>query len=102
MILVNSKSELIQILASNNLNLTSFGVAKIGIFGSFVKNTITDNSDVDFYVIFNKDKKTFDNFYNLYLLLETITGRKIDLVTPESLNKHIGDYILNEVEYVNF
>ena len=99
---VNSKSDLIQLLVSNNLNLAKFGVTKIGIFGSFVKNSITENSDVDFYVIFNKEMKTYDNYYNLYVLLQNITGRKIDLVTPESLNKHIGNYILNEVEYVNF
>lgn len=33
-------------------------------------------------------------------LLEELTGRKIELVTLQSLSKYIGPYILKEVEYV--
>jgi len=31
-------------------------------------------------------------------LFEELTGRKIELVTPQSLSKYIGHYILKEVE----
>jgi len=37
---------------------------------------------------------------DLAFYLEELTGRKIELVTPQSLNKFIGKYIVNEVEYV--
>ena len=38
---------------------------------------------------------------DLGFCLEEITGRKIELVTPQSLNKFIGKYIIQEVEYVS-
>jgi predicted nucleotidyltransferase len=36
---------------------------------------------------------------NLAFFLEDLLGRKVDLVTPESLSPHIGPKILAEVEY---
>lgn len=82
--------------------LRSYGVMRLGIFGSFVKNNITPGSDVDFYIEFYPQLKTFDNFMELGFYLEDLTGRKIEMVTPESLNKFIGKYIIQEVEYVPF
>jgi predicted nucleotidyltransferase len=38
-----------------------FGVAKIGIFGSFARGEERPDSDVDVLVTFQKGKKTFDN-----------------------------------------
>lgn len=35
-------------------------------------------------------------------VLEEITGRKVELITLQSLNKFIGKYIIQEVEYVPF
>ena len=41
------------------------------------------------------------NFMDLGFYLEELTGRKIEIVTPQSLNKFIGKYITQEVEYVS-
>ncbi len=60
---------------------------------------IHDQSDVDILVDFDPSKKTFGNFMNLAFFLEDIFGRKVDLVTTESLSPHIGPRILDEVEY---
>jgi uncharacterized protein len=46
-------------------------------------------------------EKTFDNFINLAFFLEDILGRKVDLITKESLSPYIGPRILQEVEYVS-
>jgi predicted nucleotidyltransferase len=35
----------------------------------------------------------------LAFLLEDLLGRKVDLLTPESLSPYIGPHILREVEY---
>jgi predicted nucleotidyltransferase len=35
----------------------------------------------------------------LAFFLEELFGRKVDLLTPESLSPHIGPRILNEVVY---
>jgi predicted nucleotidyltransferase len=62
----------------------------------------TEQSDVDLLVEFQQGEKSYDNFIDLAFLLEELTGRKVELVTPESLNKYLAPHILNEVEYVSF
>jgi predicted nucleotidyltransferase len=66
--------------------ISSFGVKSIGLFGSFVRNSATETSDVDFLIDFNPDKKSFDNFMNLAFFLEDLFGRKVAIITPQSLN----------------
>lgn len=44
---------------------------------------------------------TFDNFMEVSFLLEDLLGRKVELVTPESLSPYIGPHILREVESVD-
>jgi predicted nucleotidyltransferase len=39
-------------------------------------------------------------FMDLCFFLEDLFGRRVDLVTPESLSPHFGEKILQEVEYV--
>lgn len=97
---IKTKKELIQTILENQDKIRQFGVKKIGFFGSFVRDTINDKSDVDFYIEFFPESISFKNFMRLGDFLEEITGRKIEMVTPESLNKFIGKYIVQEVEYV--
>ena len=99
--LVLNKEQLLSALASNGQRIINLGVKQLGFFGSFARNSMTELSDIDFYVEFEEGKKTFDSFMDLADLLEEITGRKVELLTPESLSKHIGPHILKEVEYVN-
>lgn len=98
---VLNKQDLLLALATNSGQIIKLGVKQLGFFGSFARNTPGELSDIDFYVEFEEGKKNFDNFMDLADLLEEITGRKIELLTPESLNKHFGHHILKEVEYVN-
>ena len=80
--------------------MPKFGVRKIGIFGSFVRDDATLHSDVDVLVEFDPDRKTFDNFMNLSFFLEDILERRVEVVTTNSLSPHIGLRILASVEYV--
>ncbi len=50
-------------LQRNKLVLEQYGVNQIGLFGSFVRDEGTADSDIDFLVDFEPGKKTFDNFY---------------------------------------
>lgn len=76
------------------------GVQRIGVFGSFVRQTQTNQSDVDVLVEFCDGCATFDNFMDLCFLLEDGFGRKVDVLTTGSLSPFIGPHILDEVEYV--
>jgi predicted nucleotidyltransferase len=100
MLPVNTKAELIERVRDNYAQILRFGVKRLGIFGSFVRDKAGLESDVDFFIEFYPEQKSFDNFMDLAFFLESIAGRKIEIVTPQSLSKHIGPHILNEVEYV--
>jgi len=51
-------------------------------------------------VDFENDKKTYDNFIGLSFYLEELLGRKVELVTRQSLSKYIGPHILRQAEHV--
>jgi uncharacterized protein len=97
---VQSKAELITRLRNNADTIKSFGVHRLGIFGSFSRNEMNSDSDVDFLVDFDNERKTYKNFIHLAYFLEELCGRKIELVTPQGLSKYIGPKILKSTEYV--
>ena len=98
---LHTKQDLLKAITSNKEVIKGYGVCKIGLFGSFSKGTFNETSDVDLLVDFIPELKTFDNFIELSFFLEELLGRKVELVTPQSLSKFIGPYILKEVENVS-
>ena len=96
---VQNKYQIFQQLHQNRGALAGYGIHRFGIFGSFVRAEQNDKSDIDILVEFEPEKKSFDNFMNLAFFLEELLGRKVDLITPESLSPYIGPKILAEVEY---
>ena len=97
--LVENKEQIFQTLTDNGAELENMGVKRFGLFGSFVKGTQNADSDIDLLVEFKPGRKSFDGFMNLAYLLEELLGRKVDLLTRESLSPHLGPKILAEVEY---
>jgi predicted nucleotidyltransferase len=96
---VQTKEHVLTLLREHQAELRRFGVQRCGVFGSFVRNEPQDQSDVDILVEFVPSQKTFDHFMHLAFFLEDLFGRKVDLITTESLIPYIGPHILREVEY---
>ncbi|MCW6037509.1 nucleotidyltransferase family protein [Spirulina subsalsa FACHB-351] len=101
-VLVSSKSDIFEQLKAHWETLEGYGVRRCGLFGSFRRDEATPESDIDLLVVFEPDLKTFRNFMDLYFFFEELFGRKVDMVTPESLSPYLKDHILGEVEYVSF
>jgi hypothetical protein len=99
---IKTKEQITILLRKNAARLHSFGLKRIGLFGSFVRGDQQPASDVDFLVEFEPGRKTFDNFMALSFFLDELLGRKVEIVTRESLSPYIGPHILAEVEYVRF
>lgn len=97
--MVQNKEQVFQRLAEHRSQFGQYGVRRFGLFGSFVRGEQSRGSDVDILVEFESGKKTFVNFMHLAFFLEEVLGRKVDLLTPESLSPFIGPRILREVEY---
>ena len=76
-----------------------FGVATIGIFGSFARGEERPDSDVDVLVVFRKGEETFHNYMDCKFYLEDLFGRKVDLVMKGALKKRLKPHILDEVVY---
>ena len=95
------KSEIFDFLRANKDSIHSYGVKKIGIFGSFARNTQQEESDIDILVEFEPEKLNYDGFINLAYFLEDNLERKVDLLTTDGLSPYIGPKILEEVEYVS-
>lgn len=97
---VKTKTQLLDLLHSHKAEILGYGVSRIGVFGSFARNEATPKSDVDLLVEFKEGRKNYDNFIELAYFLEDLLGRKIELLTPQSMSPYIGPKIMKEVEYV--
>ena len=97
---VANKEEALRRLRASGGQLAKLGVARVGLFGSFVKGSQSPSSDVDILVDFAPTERSFDNFMDLSFFLEELMGRRVELVTTESLSPYIGPRVLREVERV--
>lgn len=97
---VMKKEEILHILQSHMKEFQRFGVTRIGLFGSFVRDQQEEDSDVDILVEFLPAEKTFRNYVALIYLLEDLLRREVELVTPESISPYLKPYVSSEVKYV--
>ncbi len=100
-IALQTESGILSLIEESREQIRAFGVRRLGLFGSFARGQAREDSDVDLLVEFERDRKTSDAFMQLAFFLEDLLGRRVELVTPESLSPHIGPRILQEVKYVH-
>jgi len=94
-----TQKEILQILKQKKEYIqNNYEVEKIGLFGSYAKDTQTQQSDIDIYVEFKN--KTFKNIAGLWVYLEGLYHKKIDLVYKHKQSKGaIFEAIQKEVIY---
>jgi predicted nucleotidyltransferase len=97
---VQTKESVLSLIQEHSDQIKSFGVTRLGLFGSFVRQQQDADSDVDLLVEFRRGYKTFDNFMQVAFYLEELLGRRVELVTTEALSPYLGPHIMREVEYV--
>lgn len=79
--------------------LRSFGVTYAAIFGSVSRREERADSDVDILVRLGKPLGLI-SFVKLAHSLEESLGRKVDLITEQSLNRFLRPYVLPELKVV--
>ncbi|MCB9079396.1 MAG: nucleotidyltransferase family protein [Anaerolineaceae bacterium] len=97
-----TKKDVVTVIRQHQANIKAFGVKRLGLFGSFVRNEQTGDSDIDLLVEFEAGQKTFDNFMQLSFFLEEQFNRPVELVTVESVSPYLRPHITQEVEDVTF
>ena len=95
-----SKDKILKTIQNHKSNLSDFGVSRIGLFGSYVRNEQTSLSDIDILVDFFPEKENYDNYMALYDYMENLFEKKIEIVTVNGLSPYIGQQIFKEVTYV--
>ena len=76
-----------------------YHIKQLGIFGSFVRNEQTEESDVDILVEFDSPIGFFD-FVRLERQLSETLNKKVDLVSKKALKSAIREEVLKEIKYV--
>jgi predicted nucleotidyltransferase len=79
-----SRAEIIRIIESNLAHLKSLGVKSLDLFGSAARDEVRPDSDVD-VLIEVEGRSTFDAFMDVKEFLESVLGRRVDLVTRGAL-----------------
>ena len=81
------KKEIVRILKKH-------GIKKAGIFGSYVRGEQDEKSDID--IIIEPNKGMGLEFVEVALELEKALGKKVDLLTYNSISPYLKEYILGE------
>jgi uncharacterized protein len=91
--------EVFKTINNHRAELYRLGVSRIGLFGSAVRNEARSDSDLDFLVEFRPGEKNYDHFFELAELLESLFGRKVDLLTVESVSPVLRKRIFEDARF---
>lgn len=93
-----SREKILKILEENQNTIKSYGVKRLGLFGSCARGECSEASDLDFVVEF--DKKSFDLYMDLKAFLEELFGCQVDLVLADTIKPRLRTTILEEAVHV--
>lgn len=91
--------EIQQILKAQKPHLTQeYGIAEIGVFGSYVRGEQRPDSDVDILIELERPPRiSLIGLVELEYYLSDVLGVRADLAIKKNLRKRIGSRILSEV-----
>ncbi len=84
----NRRDEILQVA-------TRHGARHVRIFGSVARDDADEKSDVDFLVDMEKGRSLLD-LGGLLMDLQTLLGRRVDVVTEKGLRERIRSRVLRE------
>ncbi len=76
-----------------------FGVARLALFGSVVRDVAKEGSDVDVLVAFD-GPATSERYFGVQFYLEDLLGSPVDLVTDKALRPELRPFIEKEAVHV--
>ncbi len=79
--------------------LRAYGVTRASVFGSVARHEDTPESDVDLLVTLGEPMGLIA-YSRLIREMEESLGRKVDVVTDQSVNKFLKPYILADLKTI--
>mgnify|MGYP001417830146 FL=1 len=96
-----TKDEILDAIRKQRDILLKYKVREIGLFGSFVRGEQEDRSDIDLIVDF--EEPSIENLMGLSSFLESLLGKKVEILTPASVDSirinHIKEEIKGSIVY---
>jgi hypothetical protein len=97
--MTRTREAVLQQLEDNRDKIRSFGVKRLGLFGSCARGEATQSSDLDFVV--ELEHETFDAYMNLKEFLEELFHCPVDLVLIDAIKPRLRETILGEAIYAS-
>lgn len=95
-----NRSQILQLLTEHKQMLAHrFGVARLALFGSVVRDAAKEGSDVDVLVAFD-GPATSERYFGVQFYLEDLLGSPVDLVTEKALRPELRPFIEKEAVHV--
>ena len=69
---MTTKENILKKLKSKKIALSKFGIRNVGLFGSYLRNEQSGESDIDLLIDFEPEKENFDNYMAVYDLFEAL------------------------------
>jgi predicted nucleotidyltransferase len=87
-LIAEKRPEILRLAASR-------GARNVRVFGSYARGEAREDSDIDILVDVEPGRSLLD-IIGLWLDLQELLGRKVDLLTEAGVNRHLRDRILAE------
>ena len=95
-----NRAEVLDQLARNKPTLVArYGVDRLALFGSTVRDAARADSDIDILVSFD-GPATSQRYFGVQFFLEDLLGRPVDLVTDKALRPELRPFIEKEAVHV--
>jgi predicted nucleotidyltransferase len=95
-----NRTQTLQLLTEHKPVLAQrFGVARLALFGSVVRDAAKAGSDVDVLVAFD-GPATSARYFGVQFYLEDLLGSPVDLVTEKALRPELRPFIEKEAVHV--
>lgn len=95
--MILTAESVLQTLEDQAETLRSFGVVRIGVFGSTARGEAREDSDLDL-ILELKDYEA-DKYFGVCEFIEDLFGREVDIVTPGGIRIELKSYILPDIRY---
>jgi len=79
--------------------VSRFGVTRLALFGSTIRNEARADSDIDIMVGFNSPANA-KQYFGVQFLLEDELGLVVDLVTEKALRAELKSFVEQEAVYL--
>ena len=73
------------------------GATRVRVFGSVIRGSATESSDIDFLVTFEPSRSLLD-LIGMKQDLQDVLGKKVDLVSEGGVSPYLRDRILHEAQ----